>query len=209
MHNEKYNEDNEEFNREYNNSSDNDDDFGLSDANFEAVDRSSNKAYDSKRYQGKKYADQSSNTGLIVTLVVIFLALAGGAVWYFFFNKPEPQPVLVATIEEPVKEEEPVWEEPVVEEPVVVAPAIGTITRLTDRIGRAHVIVGSFFDEDNVVDYSNKLAKEGVNCKIIPPSGKSHFYRLSVQDFETYAEAMAHAEELKSKFTTEVWVLKF
>lgn len=217
MDNKNYNNENEDFNDDYNESNDNssenlenDDDFGLSEAAYDPIDRDiSQPVYQpepEKRHVASNYAEEKSNAPLIVTLVILLMAIGGGLVYYFFFSEPEPKPVVKAEIPAPVEEVEPVWEEPV-EEPKT--PVIGTVTRLNERTGRSHVIVGSFFDEDNVIDYSNKLSKEGVSCKIIPPTGKSHFYRLSVQDFDTYAEAMAHAEELKGKFSSEVWVLKY
>lgn len=219
MDNKNYNNENEDFNEEYNESnqnSENDDDFGLSEAAYDPIDRDDNSnqvhTETESRYAATYQEEEKSNSGLIVTLVVLLFFLAGGASYFFFFNdEPQPEPIVKAEIKvEPVEEEvEPTWEEPVEEEPVETKPVVGTITHLSERTGRSHVIIGSFFDQDNILDYSNKLTKEGVNCKIIPPTGKSHYYRLSVQDFATFSEAMAHAEELKGKFSSEVWVLKY
>jgi hypothetical protein len=206
MDNKEYNEENEDFNYEYNSSSDSDDEYGLADESFDTIDREND---DYEPHTPSREPEVKSKTPIIVSILVVLLVAAAGGAYFVFFKDAKPQPVVQAIIEEPVKIEEPVIEEPIVEEPVDTKPVVGEIIRLSERTGRSHVIVGSFFDEDNVLDYSNKLAKQGVNCTIIPPTGKSHFFRLSVQDFDSYSDAMAYAEDLKNSYTTEVWVLKY
>lgn len=92
---------------------------------------------------------------------------------------------------------------------VVAAPAVGTIETLSSRTGRYYVVVSSDIDDDLIMDFAKKLSAEGISSHIIPPSGKKKFYRLAIGDFDSFATAQAHADEVKPKYGTAVWVIKY
>lgn len=88
-------------------------------------------------------------------------------------------------------------------------PQVATIETLTERTRRYYVVISAGIDDDLVLDYAKRLSKEGVGTKIIPPFGKTKFYRLAIADHETYALAQANADEEKSKYGNEVWVVRY
>ena len=92
---------------------------------------------------------------------------------------------------------------------VVVTPTQGTIETLSARTGRYFVVISSDIDDDLVMDYAKKISAEGSSLKIIPPYGKKKFYRLTLCDFDTFADAQANVDQVKSKYGDGVWVIKY
>ncbi len=92
---------------------------------------------------------------------------------------------------------------------VVVTPAQGTIETLSARTGRYYVVISSDIDDDLVMDFAKKISAEGTSVKIIPPYGKKKFYRLALGDFDTFKDAQANADQVKSKYGDGVWVIKY
>lgn len=88
-------------------------------------------------------------------------------------------------------------------------PKTGTIEKLEARTGRYYVVVASAIDDDLIMDYANQLSEKGISSKIIPPFGKSKFYRIAVADGGTFAEAQGIADSRKPDFTDALWVLKY
>ncbi|HCM75921.1 MAG TPA: hypothetical protein DIS90_06040 [Cytophagales bacterium] len=88
-------------------------------------------------------------------------------------------------------------------------PQIASIETLTEQTRRYYVVITAGIDDDLVMDYAKKLSKEGVGTKIIPPFGKTKFYRLAIADHDTYAKAQANADEVKAKYGNEVWVVRY
>lgn len=88
-------------------------------------------------------------------------------------------------------------------------PQIAGIETLTDRTNRYYVVISTAIDDDLVMDYAKKLSKDGVGTKIIPPFGKTKFYRLAIADHDTYAKAQTNADEVKATYGNEVWVVRF
>ena len=88
-------------------------------------------------------------------------------------------------------------------------PSVGTIETLNGRTRRYYVVITAGIDDDLMMDYAKKLSKEGVSTKIIPPFGKTKFYRLAIADKETYALAQANADEAKAKYGNEEWVVRY
>ena len=95
------------------------------------------------------------------------------------------------------------------EEAEAAEPEVGTITVLSEKTGRAYVVVGSFFDGDMAQDASNKLASEGVSTYILKPVGDVKFYRLAVEAFDSYGDATAAVEGYKSTYGNEIWALNY
>jgi hypothetical protein len=89
------------------------------------------------------------------------------------------------------------------------APAEGTIEILSARTSRYYVVISSAIDVDLSMDYAKKLSKDGTSIKIIPPFGKSQFHRLTIGDYDTFADAQASADNLKAKYGNSVWVIKY
>ncbi len=165
-------------------------------------------------YYEEDYNKKKSPIGWIIFAILIIIAIIIGGFWWM--NRDvKPEPTMSETprpvIEQPVQEPEPevVETDP---EPVVDEQPINTgagVFEINEPTGRYHVIVASAIDVDLLTDYANKLAKEGMTCNILTPSGKKLFYRLSVADFVLLDDATIKSEELKSTFGEEVWVIRF
>ncbi len=88
-------------------------------------------------------------------------------------------------------------------------PAVGVIETLSERTRRYYVVISTAIDDDLVMDYAKKLSQKGVGTKIIPPFGKTKFYRLAIADHDTYAKAQANADAVKGDYGSGVWVVRF
>jgi hypothetical protein len=88
-------------------------------------------------------------------------------------------------------------------------PAEGTIETLTERTRRYYVVVSSNIDDDLIMDYAKKLSAKGVGTKIIPPFGKTKFYRLAIADHDTFALAQTNADAAKTEYGSALWVIKY
>ena len=71
------------------------------------------------------------------------------------------------------------------------APA-GEIVEIQSKTGRSYIIIGSFIDQE-----------------VIFPYGKSKRYRVSVIDFDSYADAMAQIGTYKTTYGEDIWTLKY
>ncbi len=90
-----------------------------------------------------------------------------------------------------------------------MTPAEGTVEILNARTGRYYVVVSSAIDDDLTMDYAKKLSADGTSIKIIPPFGKSTFYRLTIGNYDSFAEAQTNADAVKAKYGESVWVIKY
>ena len=157
---------------------------------------------------------------------VLVLLLAGLALWYFAYYRPEQ----VAKEERERKELQAIQEEARRKEDerlaaarraeeesrrasaaaTPVASAVGTIETLSGRSGRYYVVVASSIDGDLIMDYAKKLSAKGVSTKIIPPFGKSKFHRLAIAEGDTYPTTQETADGLKGgDYGDKVWVVKY
>ncbi len=172
--------------------------------------------------------EQKSPSVLPIVLLVIFLfAIVGGGGWYYFYKyKPAQeaeriaQQALADKQANAKKEEERIAaqlrEQQLAEERRVadslanaMAPKEGMIETLSERTGRYYVVVASAIDDDLLMDNANKLSKKGAHVRIIPPFRKVQFFRLAVEDGDTYADAQAKADNLKGEYGDGVWVIKY
>lgn len=160
-----------------------------------------------------------------VIIIILLLGIAGAGVWYFGFERPKKQEMeRLAKQEELAKAERDrkAAEERAAEQKRLedeqrradslanAKPKVGIIESLTERTRRYYVVVSSAIDDDLVMDYAKKLSKEGVNCTIIPPFGKTKFSRLAVDVKDSFADAQAAADALKGgDFGNEIWVVKY
>ncbi len=156
---------------------------------------------------------------------LLVLLLAGAAIWYFAYYRPqqlaeeekERKELLEIQEEARRKEAARLAEEKRVEDEqktavtvAEAAPKVGAIETLSGRSGRYYVVVASAIDGDLIMDYAKKLSAKGVSTKIIPPFGKSKFHRIAVAEGDTYAATQASADGLKGgEYGDKVWVVKY
>ena len=88
-------------------------------------------------------------------------------------------------------------------------PKEGGVETLTERTRRYYVVVASAIDGDLIMDEAKKLSAKGVSAKIIPPFGKTKFYRLAIAEGDTYASTQATADGMKSQYGDGVWVIRY
>lgn len=171
---------------------------------------------------------QESNAPKIIALILV-LVVAGLALWYFGFYRPEQQAVEKARIEkqqqqqaererlaqEKAAEEErqrleaqrAAGQEAAAAEDEVVQD--GTIETVSSRAGRYYVVIASAIDDDLAMDYAKQRQKEGLNTFIIEPYGTTRFHRVATAYYDTWAEAQNQANDLKGQYGDEVWVIKY
>jgi hypothetical protein len=171
--------------------------------------------------------DTSNRTGVIVGVLLV-LALAAIAGWYFFMFQPaqereEQEAARQEQLEaeqaaqrvdneeaarQRAAEEEAARQAELERQQAEATPETGTVETISSRTGRYYVVVASAVDGDLAMDYANKLIKEGYNVKIIQPYGNVIFHRVAVRDLDTWAEAQNVANDLKGQYDG-VWVKKY
>lgn len=154
---------------------------------------------------------QTSSSWPIWVGLLILVAVAGFALYFFVFNTPAEPVVAPVTVQQPEPEPE-IKEEPApVEETWTPALAVkeGRVTAISAKTGRYYVVVGSFIDGDMASDYAQKLAANGNQVTLIEPSGDKKFYRLGVMEADSFAEASAELDNLKETFGQDIWVVRY
>lgn len=177
-------------------------------------------------YTSTYYDDDEGNSPWpkILGIAAVLIILAGAG-WYFWVKKPNDE----AAAREKAQQEEQARQDAtraendrVAEQNRIAAenqrradslatatPAVGTIETLNERTGRYYVVIASAIDGDLLMDYAKELSEKGVNAKIIPPYGNVKFHRLTVAEGETFAATAQTAEQLKSQYTENAWVIKY
>jgi hypothetical protein len=152
--------------------------------------------------------------------------LIGAGGWYFFSYKPKKDAEEKAQQELAMKQaaekreqdriaaelkEQQLAEERRVADSLANAmtPKEGIVETLSERTGRYYVVVASAIDDDLLMDNAQKISKNGAHVRIIPPYRNVKFFRLTVEDGDTFADAQAKADNLKGEYGDGVWVIKY
>ncbi|SRR5258706_5728849 len=156
--------------------------------------------------------------GLIIGVVILVAGFLVYKYWYVPKGEKEKQERLAREVEEKRKADEIRLAQEKEEEDrkrleaeaaAKAKPAEGTIETLNDRTRRYFVVVTSNIDDDLVMDFAKKLSLKGVSSKIIPPFGKTKFYRLAIADFDTFGAAQSSADASKAEYGSALWVIKY
>lgn len=171
-----------------------------------------------------RHEEEPSIVPKVLGGAVVLLVLAI-AVWYFAMYQPK-----IKAAEEKAKQEKATQvaavrkqeaerlaeqhrmdaEKRAADSLAIAKPATGAIETLSERSGRYYVVVASAIDDDLIMDYAKNLSKKGVSSKIIPPFGKTKFYRIAIDEADTYADAQTNANSKKGgDYGNEVWVVKY
>jgi cell division septation protein DedD len=180
------------------------------------------------KYQATHNGDRQRNpVGLIISFVLIGIIVIAIAIYWFFFREPAKKQIVQRPVVEEVETPQVVEEEPpqetVTEIPAVVktppaetreTPAVveeGSFEAINQPTGRYYVVLNSFIDSDLAEDYAQKLANEGVDTRIIPPTEiRKGFHRVVLgNEYGTWQAAEASLGELKEVFGESIWVLKY
>jgi hypothetical protein len=160
-----------------------------------------------------------------ILAVLVIVLLAGVAVWFFGFHQPkvraeeerirleqqsEREKALKQQADLLAEQKRIEDEKRVADSLAALKPSEGTIETLSERSGRYYVVVASAIDDDLIMDYAKDLSKKGVSSKIIPPFGKTKFYRIAIDVADTYADAQTNADSKKGgDYGNDVWVVKY
>ncbi len=166
--------------------------------------------------------EPSSKAPVVISLIIGVVILVAGFLIYKYWYVPkaekEKKELADRAIEEKRKADEVQLAQEKAEEErkrleaeaaAKAKPAEGTIETLSDRTRRYFVVVTSNIDDDLVMDYAKKLSSKGVSSKIIPPFGKTKFYRLAIADFDTFNAAQSSADTFKAEYGSGLWVIKY
>jgi hypothetical protein len=235
----------ESVNQNAGNQNDSDDTFGLPEIEYKPLDREEEAPTSSSEIkpeeeaqpvhstyenvqkpmeQQPEYAydpeEESSPVWPKVLGILLVLAIALGAVWYFISYKPGQEKARLEL--EAKKEKERLEQERLAEEQrlrdeaaqkradsLANIPKTGAFEVLTERTMRYYVVVASAVDDDLLTDYAKTLSDKGVSSKLIPPFGKYKLYRLAIADGDTFAAAQEVANGKKAEYGDALWVLKY
>lgn len=168
--------------------------------------------------------ETSSPWPKIIGILVVLLLVGAGAYWFFGVYRPGKAAEEKARQEQVAREEaeRKALEDRLAEDRRIAEqraadslanlqqPKEGSIETLSERTGRYYVVVASAIDGDLIMDYAKKLSPNGVNAKIIPPFGKTKFYRLAVAEGDTYADTQTIADGLKGdEYGQSLWVVRY
>ncbi len=167
--------------------------------------------------------EERTTSPVVLGLIIVSLVAAAVLLTYFFIYKPKADKALAEkeakakniALKEKEKQDslfrlEDEKKRLEAERNAVKAkPAVGIIETLTDKTQLYYVIVTSNIDDDLVMDFAKKLSLKGVSTKIIPPFGKSQYYRLSISEQDTFAKAQADADGAKAEYGNSLWVIKY
>jgi len=168
--------------------------------------------------------EPKSNAPVIIAVIIGLVLVVAGFLIYQYVYKPKAEKARKEQLAKQeakkqkeeedrlAKERQEAERRRLEEEKAAAAPvaqAEGTIETLNERTGRYYVVISSAVDGDLTMDYSKKLVADGTSIRIIPPYGKWKFYRLTIGNFDTFADAQVHADEVKSKYGDGVWVIKY
>ena len=180
----------------------------------------------SSQYTYSYQQEESSSGGKIALIIILLLALLGAG-GYFFYLKPKWAEEDRIAAEREKKNRELALKQQAEKDSlervendrkkriadslamVNAQPAEGTIDTLTGRTGRYYVIAASDVDDDLLMDFARKLSKKGVSSKIIPPHGRVKFFRLAIDDGDTFSETQNKANDLKGDYGADLWVVKY
>jgi ribosomal protein L9 len=166
--------------------------------------------------------EPKSNAPMIIGLIIGLVVVVAGFLIYFYVYKPKAEKARQEQIERAAlkkkeaeearlaklrEEEERKRRE--AEAAANAKPAIGAIETLTERTKRYYVVVSSNVDDDLIMDYAKKLSAKGISTKIIPPFGKTKFYRIAIADHDTFALAQTNADAAKAEYGSALWVIKY
>lgn len=161
-----------------------------------------------------------------VLAIVLLILLAGSAFYYFFSYRPQQQAAEQRELEirenrdrelraerERQAEVKRLQDEAAQRRADSLAniPKEGSIEKLSGRTGQYWVVVASAIDDDLLMDFAQKLSKDGKQVKIIPPFGKQgKFHRLAIDSRDSYADAQAAADGMKGgEFGDQLWVVRY
>ncbi|MEZ4972533.1 MAG: hypothetical protein R2820_04450 [Cyclobacteriaceae bacterium] len=179
-----------------------------------------------ERYVYTPPVEEKSKAPLIIGIVIAAVIIIAGFLIYNYVYKPAQEKARQEELakkkadaeraarekQERLAKEQEAARQKAIADSLAAAnakPVEGTIETLSERTRRYYVVISSAIDDDLVMDYARKLSKQGVGTKIIPPFGKTKFYRLAIADHDTYAQAQSNADDVKGNYGNEVWVVRY
>ncbi len=174
-------------------------------------------------YLPEEFDEEKSNSPVMVSLIIGGLILTAILLTYLFIYKPKADKAKQELIE---KEKVLATKRKITEDSLArvqeeaqklldakrlqeIKPAIGVIETLAERTQRYYVVITSNIDDDLIMDYAKKLSAKGVSSKIIPPFGKTKYYRLVISDEDTFVKAQSDADAAKAEYGDALWVIKY
>lgn len=170
---------------------------------------------------------EGNKTGIVI-VAIILVVIAIGATWYWGFHLPaERELAEKARIEKErqdkieadkadakaeadrIAQEQAAAEAAAQEAAETAEPEPGTIETISARTNRYYVVVASAVDGDLAMDYAKDLSEAGESIKIIEPYGNVKFYRVTLQNLDTWDEAQSAANDMKATYGDGVWVIKY
>ena len=89
--------------------------------------------------------------------------------------------------------------------------ATGNLIRVESKAERPQyfIIVGSLPNQKMALEEANRYFGKTAELYLIFPVDEDRNYRLGLSKFESFRDASAKLEEIKSQYTEELWILKY
>jgi flagellar basal body-associated protein FliL len=160
---------------------------------------------------------EKKDNKLIVIVLSVVGALILASLLYLIFNGDEPTRDL--TIPTSVEDRATPETDETVEaagdleesegaETLVIEEEPGTITTISQRTNRYYIFVGSYKFRAYASRHAEKLADDGFAVKLITPDNWVGV-RVAVGNYANSEEAQADAQEIRSRYGTEVVISKY
>lgn len=169
---------------------------------------------DSQYTEPAQETNRKPSSPLIWIIPLLLLIAAAAVAFIWWLNKPKTpaekavQAPVVQAPPQVIDEAPPAFEEPA--QGVTSFPSgTGDVQLISERTNRYYVVISSSIDGDLANDYALKLAKNGVDSKILAPRGNVKFYRLSIADYEDLPQASVRADQLRAEYGEGVWVIRY
>jgi hypothetical protein len=160
---------------------------------------------------------EKKDNKLIVIVLSVVGALILASLLYLIFNGDEPTrdlttPTSVEDRATPETDETVEAagdiEESEGAETLVIEEEPGTITTISQRTNRYYIFVGSYKFRAYASRHAEKLADDGFAVKLITPDNWVGV-RVAVGNYANSEEAQADAQEIRSRYGTEVVISKY
>lgn len=168
------------------------------------------------------YTEGKKDNKLIIIVLSVVGALILASLLYLIFNDGGSEPDLTQTtttedrgVPEPDADAQALEDEnedggdiPNSEETTVFDDEPGSITTISQRTNRYYIFLGSYKFKAYAQRHAEKLAKDGFAVKLISPDNWVGM-RVAVGNYANNEEARIDAQQIRSRYGTEVVISKY
>ena len=80
---------------------------------------------------------------------------------------------------------------------------------LSQPTGRSYIVIGSFSTQSRAERFAGRFSSSEERIVIIPPHRQHRYYRVSVSNYGTSAQALRSLGQYKSRYGHDIWVYRY